>query len=122
MKHLPCVLVLVTVQKECGRLIRHGKAVADEQGWPLHVLHVAAGKNLLGNPDAAAALNHLFSLAHEVDGEMNILYESNALTAIARYAREHHARIVVAGPDKSGFSSALQAVLPEQTQLVCIEE
>ena len=122
MKHSPCVLVLVTVQKECGRLIRHGKALADEHGWPLHVLHVATGKNLLGNPDAAAALNHLFSLAHEVDGEMNILYESNASAAIARYAREHHAQAVVTGPDKSGFSSTLKALLPEQTQLICLEE
>ena len=122
MKQQPCILVLVTVQKECSRLIRQGKAQADETGLPLHVLHVAAGKSLLGTPDAAAALDHLFSLAHEVDAEMNILYESNALSAIARYAREHHARLVVTGPDKSGFSSRLQALLPPDTKLLCQDE
>ncbi|MBE5781949.1 MAG: hypothetical protein E7329_01375 [Clostridiales bacterium] len=122
MKNPPCILVLVTVQKECSRLIQRGKAISDEQNLPLHVLHVATGKNLLGTPDAAAALNHLFSLAHEVDAEMNILYESNALSAIARYAKEHSAQVVVTGPDKSGFSSQLEALLPEKTTLLCLEE
>lgn len=118
MNENPCILVCVTVQKDCGRLIRQGKEISLRTGAPLHVLHVCAGKNLLGNPDAAEALNALFSLAHEVDAEMNILYEGDVPAAIARYAAAHNAAVVVMGPDKSGLAARLHALLPATTQLL----
>ena len=114
-----CVLVCVTVQKDCGRLIEKGRTHALELSMPLRVLHVSAGKNLLGNPDAAEAMNYLYSLAREADAEMNILYDGNPAQSIARYAAAHGARAVILGQDKSGFSLLLQALLPDGTQLIC---
>lgn len=113
-----CVLVCVTVQRDCGRLIHLGNELSQKMGIPLHVLHVSAGKSLLGNADAAGALNYLFSLAHEVEAEMKILYEADSIAAIARYAAAHHAVALIMGPDKSGFAMRLRAQLPEKTQLI----
>ena len=122
MGQLSCVLVCVTVQKECARLIREGQPAAREAGATLHVLHVSEGKNPLGNPDAAEALDFLFSLAHEADGEMNILYERDVSAAIARYAAAHDARTLILGPDHSGIEAKLKALLPEQIQLRVLAE
>lgn len=116
-----CVLVCVTVQKECGRLIERGKRMAAEADIPLHVLHVNAGKDFLGNPDAAEAMNYLYSLAREADAEMNILYDANAPQAIAGYAIRNGAKMLILGQDKSGFANSLRSLLPEDTQLLCDE-
>lgn len=113
----PCVLVCVTVQKDCGRLIEAGKQAALEMELPLKVLHVSKNGNLLGNPDAAEAINYLFSLARQADAEMNILYESDAPRAIARYARQEQARLLILGQDRTGFALQLQHLLPENTRL-----
>lgn len=120
MSETGCVLVCVTVQKECGRLIRFGREIATREGLPLHVLHVCSAKTtMLGNPDAAEALDYLFSLAHQADAEMNILYdEADAAAAIARYARHHGARQVVMGKDQSGFGLRLRGQLPRGTELI----
>lgn len=123
MNQKACILVCVTVQKECGRLIEKGKALAEKNGIPLHVLHVSGGKNPLGNPDAAEALNYLFSLAHEAEGEMNILYEANVPAAIARYAGKNGAKVIIMGTDRSGvMTENLRGLLSEETLLVCAEE
>jgi len=117
-----CILVCVTVQKECDRLIHWGKKQADETGLPLHVLHISSDKNLLSVPGAGDILNKLFSLAHEANAEMNILYDPDAPAAIARYVMEQHAQMLIMGPDKSGFSRRLSQLLPEGTQFLHLEE
>ena len=123
MNQKECILVCVTVQKECGRLIEKGKALARENDVPLQVLHVSGGKNPLGNPDAAEALNYLFSLAHEAEGEMNILYETDVPAAIARYAGKQGAKKIIMGADRSGvMAEKLRALLTEETELLCEAE
>lgn len=113
-----CVLVCVTVQKDCGRLIQKGREAAEKAALPLHVLHVSTGKDFLGNHDAAEAMNYLYSLAREANAEMNILYDINPPQAIARYAALHNAGILILGQDKSGFSAHLQSLLPQGVQII----
>lgn len=115
---LGCVLVCVTIQKECGKLIETGKKAALEAALPLKVLHVSAGGNLLGNPDAAEAMNYLFSLAREAEAEMNILYENDAPAAIVRYAQKECARTLILGENRSGFATHLRQLLPESTRII----
>ncbi len=118
MSEKKCILACVTVQKDCARLIRRGQNLAGEKGIPLRVLHVSQGKNAMGSPDTALILNELFSLAHEADAEMNILYEQDVASAIARYAVEYGADTVVLGPDRSGTSGRVRQLLPEEIATV----
>ncbi len=114
MSNSPCVLVCVTVQKECGRLIDKGQRSATEWNMPLHVLHVSPGKKaLLGTPDTMEALNYLFSLAHASDAQMNIVYDADVPGAICAYAKEHAAAQVILGSDRSGIAARLQYLLPD---------
>ncbi len=118
MSEKKCVLVCVTVQKDCARLIRQGQSLALEQKIPLRVLHVSQGRNVLGSPDSAGILNELFSLAHEADAEMNIRYEEDAPAAIARYAGECGATVLVLGPDRSGNAGRIRALAGSETEIV----
>ena len=111
-----CILVCVTAQKDCARLIRRGSALARETGGILHVLHVSRGKD--AGPDEAGILNELFSLAHEAEAEMNVLYESDVPAAIARYAAACGADAVILGPDRTGIPGKLRGLLPESVQLM----
>ncbi|MBR3018909.1 MAG: universal stress protein [Clostridia bacterium] len=113
-----CVLACVTVQKDCARLIRRGQELAREAGIPLRVLHVCLGKNMLSSPDTAAILDELFSLAHEADAEMSVLYEIDVPAAIAGYAAEYGADTLVLGPDRSGTASRVRALLPAEIKIV----
>lgn len=112
MTETACILVCVTVQRECERLIRHGHAQAQAHHLPLHIIHVNTGKAYLGNPDAADALNHLYALARETDASMNILYSTEILPTIVQYAKEHNAKAVILGTDRSGFVQQLSMLLP----------
>ncbi len=111
-----CVLVCVTAQKDCARLIRRGREIADEKGTELKVLHVCTRKSQ--PKEDAAILNELFSLAHEADAEMNIRYEEDAPAAIARYAGECGATVLVLGPDRSGNAGRIRALAGSETEIV----
>ena len=114
-----CVLVCVTRQRECARLIDRGREEAARLHTPLHVIHVGDGKSMLGTPDAAEALNYLFSLAHEADAEMNILSGADVPAVIADYARRESACMLLLGTDRTGIFQKLQILLPETEIVIC---
>ena len=92
------VLVCVTDQVNCGRLIRYGRKRADEIGCPLRVLHVRTReKTMMGNPDITSALNDLYSQAREAEAEMEIVSSQDVEGTIADYARKCRASLVVLG-------------------------
>ena len=106
-----CVLVCVTVQKECERLILAGKRLADSGGLPLRVLHVAEpGDAPLDNPDAQEALNCLYALSRDNGAVMTVLYNADVRGAIVRYATLVHAVCVVVGNDRQDSWAMAQAL------------
>ena len=115
------ILVCVTVQEECVRLIRFGHDLALKNQAELHVLHVSQDKSLLGTPENAAVLNTLMSLAREAEAEMCILYEPDATAAIARYARELGAKALILGPNRTQVTARVKALLPEGVTVTNIE-
>lgn len=117
-----CVLVCVTVQKECERLIMAGKRLADSGQLPLRVLHVATpGESPLSNPDTQEALNCLYSLSRETGAEMTILYNPDVRQAIVDYAHQVHAVCVVVGSDRQqgwAMAEALEELLDDNITIM----
>ena len=74
------VLVCVTVQKECERLILAGRRFAEAEGLPLRVLHVMDEGKQAGFDPAAQDVRQ----------------------TIADYARKNGAVCVIVGSDKQG--------------------
>ena len=120
----PPILVLVTLQRACARLIRHGADMALSQHCPLHVLHVVAsgqGAPPEPAPDAppepaldAQTLDYLYALCGEAGAQMTVLTAEVPLTAMAEYASQQGARqIVMGGGERAeGIAETLSQLLP----------
>ena len=94
------VLVCVTGQRDCDRLIRAGKELADQKGWPVQVLCVlptaAAGQAL------CEELEYLRSTARDYQADMNIYF-------IAILVMLHFEQLLIRYGVKLAFAIAIPA-------------
>ena len=67
------VMVCVTGQLTCERLIRHGAQIAKDEMAELSVVHAAMRiESILGNPHEGEALEYLFSISKQFGADMTI--------------------------------------------------
>lgn len=101
------VMVCVTRQKTCERLIRNGAKISREMGLALSVVHVVpTGSNFLGNPHEGEALEYLFSISKEHGADMSVLKADQVVDTLVAYAQENAAAVIVMG-DAPGGGSAI---------------
>ena len=109
----PSVLVCVTGQYDCDRLIEAGFEQASQLGCDLHVLCVHTPVNdvsLLSDE-----IEYLYRTAKELGADMTIAFDQNAPKCAADFARKINARHLVTGmPDNrpNGFVLTLHEMLP----------
>lgn len=109
-----CVLVCVTRQISCERLIKAGAAIAKQQGMGLNVINVCPEKEC-ANLDPEAT-EHLYACCKEVGADMDIVFSDNPAMITAAYAMKSDSRIIVTGfpgEKSSGFVASLRALLPK---------
>ncbi len=114
-----CVLVCVTRQISCERLILKGAELARQQGLSLNIVHVAAtGASLLGNPSEGEALDFLFTCAKNQGADLNVLRSDSIVDTLVRIARESGAAAMVLGESRHNIKEddsiiwQLRALLP----------
>lgn len=112
-KHL-FILVCVTGQKTCERLIAHGAALAEESGAVLEVVHAVRENALfLDNESEGEALEYLFGVSKRYGADMTLLRARDVLASLIEHARERKATTLVVGaPDTTGFVNRLADALP----------
>ena len=122
MDQTDCVIVLVTLQHQCARLIRRGVDIALAQGRQLKVVHVAPRDENLEVDAKAAVLNDLYALANEAGAEMCLLVAEDMATVMVEFAKEHKARqmIIGAGENARGIAETLSELLPG-VQILIVE-
>lgn len=93
------VLICVTGQKSCERLIVAGAEIAGAQGnYPLTVLHVARiGGNVMGFVNEPEALEYLLTTSIEHGADMMVRRADDVLNAIEAEVRRLNADVIVAG-------------------------
>ena len=109
------IMVLVTLQQACARLIRKGSDLAMLRHVPLYVLHVQQN-----DPDQTApaidvtALNYLYALSGEVGADMCVLTADVPVTAMANYAAEQRVDTILmgGGARAAGIAETLSGLLP----------
>ena len=110
------VMVCVTGQKTCERLIREGTKQAQELDAALSVVHVAqAGSGVLGNPAEGEALDCLYQIASANDAEMTMIHTDDVIGTLAQHARKVGADLIVVGASRHGkwdIAHSLEAALP----------
>ncbi|NSW92849.1 MAG: universal stress protein UspA [Firmicutes bacterium] len=94
------ILVCVTQQKTCERLIIKAAALRNEfkVKGDLYVIHVAKdGLNFLDNPREGEALQYLFEISKSVGANLSVLKSDNVIKCIADFAQEKNIGCIVLG-------------------------
>lgn len=117
------IMVCVTGQRSCERLIVHGFKRAGGEGGeklPLYIVHsVLNGQRFMNSRDEADAIDYLFTCAQYAGAELTILRTDNVEQSLADFAHEHNVGVIVLGaPGEQGehngkFARSLQELLPE---------
>ena len=117
MNNINNIMVCVTRQKNCQRLIKQGKKVSDELDGKLYVIHVVkTGTNFLGNPDESEALEFLYQISNNVGADMAVLRSDNIFETIINFAKDKNiSHIVLGEPPKNknnNIIETIQSLLP----------
>ena len=110
----PCVVVCVTPQESCTRLIETGARIAAEENLPLVVMSVFRESSGL-NANADGALEKLFECARKYDAQMNIYFNNSPALVVAVASKKLGAVNLVTGfPEEgsSGFIASIHEILP----------
>ena len=114
MNEKKAVLVCVTGQRDCDRLIRAGKHLADRQNVPLQVLCVQpTSKGIQGDCEE---LEYLRQTSNEADAEMTIYFNDEAAYTAVAFAKQIGAVHIVTGMAEepvNGFVYLLHSLLPK---------
>lgn len=122
------VLVCVTGQKTCEKLIDEGDRLAKEMDAELSVVHVAKqGAALLGgNITEAEALEYLFQISSEHGADMTVIRSNEVVNTLASHAKKVGAGLMVMGSPRKmrrDITEEIRAIMPEmQFRIICTEE
>lgn len=117
MGQLSNILVCVTQQKTCERLIRRASELRDQLGGNLFVIHVAkTGWNFLDNIKEGEALEYLFTISKSVGANLSVLKSDNIVKTIVNYANDNNICYIIMGespePHKeNNFYRRLKSIL-----------
>lgn len=116
MNNRPCVLVCVTEQMNCDRLIETGRAIADIKNEDLKVLCVPQLAN--GKCIISTEVEYLYQTSKKYGAEMRIVFHDKAPYVAVDYAKEINAERIVTGmPDDklNGFIVMVRSLAPSLT-------
>jgi K+-sensing histidine kinase KdpD len=109
------ILVCVTDQESCGRLIEAGRKLADLADVPLKVICVRPRRmeNWFGSDE----VEYLFNRSKQLSAEMIIIFHDYAVEAVAEYIRSNDVHTIIVGmppdPGQSIFISGLEDQFPQ---------
>ena len=108
------VLVCVTPQRSCTRLIRQGEIIALKSKAKLVVLAVFAKRDG-ASPENSAILEELYEAARMCDATMSVYFNDTPDILAAVFASKKNAGTIVTGFPRersSGFVNSLHGLLP----------
>ncbi len=98
MKHRKRVLVCVTQQKSCERLIEFGRNLVNSDKDELHVIHVVKENwKYFGQLEEKDALDYLFEVSKEHNAMLSIFKAKDIEKALSDFAEKHKITDIVMG-------------------------
>ncbi|QEK12771.1 universal stress protein UspA [Crassaminicella thermophila] len=92
------IMVCVTQQKTCERLIRRGAEIRDEYDGELYVIHVAKeGYHFLGNSRDGDALEYLFEKAKAYGANLTVVRSHDVLQTLKDLAEKNKIDLIILG-------------------------
>ena len=93
-RRTPCVLVCVTDQFSCERLVSAGAEIAKRRSLALQVMSV---QNPMTGGQNAEALDHLFNVSRSFGAEMTVFYDKEPAKNFIKYVKRFQTTDIVAG-------------------------
>jgi K+-sensing histidine kinase KdpD len=118
------ILVCVTQQKTCERLIREAARMCSEHNGEIHIIHVTKkGWNILDNKKEGEALEYLFGISKSVGASLVVIKSDDIPGAITDYAVKNNIDCLILGQSPAGekrddFRSVLAKSLHDREILV----
>ena len=112
------ILVCVTQQKTCERLIKKAAELRDAKKSDLFVIHVAKNDwNFLDNAKEGEALEYLFGISKSVGANLTVLKSDDIVKIIVEFSKEKNINCIVMGESpndhkENNFYNELKAQLP----------
>ena len=101
MKRAQNVLICVTRQKSCERLIRMGYNESKKTGGKPYVIHVAPIGRIFGQSQGREALDYLFDISKQVGAQMTVLRSNEVVEVLTDFSKKHGIGIMVLGESPS---------------------
>ena len=122
-KSKPSVLVCVTGQYDCDRLINAGFEKAVELGLELHVLtvHIPVSNCSFMSDE----IEHLYRVSKDLGADMTIVFNSDAPKTAVDFAKKINAKHIITGiPDDKpfGFVDTVHELLPKSHLTIVTKE
>ena len=92
------ILVCVTQQKNCERLIKKAYEIVNEYNGSLFVINVVKNDlNFLDSVKESEALEYLFSISKSIGANLTVLKSDDIVGTIAQYADENNINCIILG-------------------------
>lgn len=110
------IMVCVTKQRTCERLIQYGRLLRDKLNGELHIIHVAGeGINFLGYTKEPEALEYLFDISKKAGADLTVLRSKNIEDTIFGFIEENCINHIVLGePTNDSNDSGIISVLKDK--------
>ena len=111
----PCIMVCVTPQQSCQRLIEAGARIARQEKLPLTVISVFKESSGF-NANEGGNLETLFACAGQYNASMDVYFSDSPALTVAVSAKRNNAATLVTGfpaEGSSGFIARIHEILPE---------
>lgn len=120
------IMVCVTQQKTCDRLIQFGREALEEQGGELFIIHVAPKDvKLLGNPEEGEALDYLYGKALEYGANLTVVRSNHILETLVELAEKNQITHVIMGQSgrekkEENLITKFRAKISRQAELIVV--
>ncbi len=92
------IMVCVTQQKSCDRLITQGQKLLNLGKSELYIIHVASKKtNFLNSESEAEALDYLYEKAQKIGANLTVIKANNVLETLLGLVEKNQVKYVVMG-------------------------
>lgn len=102
------IMVCVTNQNSCDRLIARGVERGNNGEAELHVVHcVHTSRNFMGTPFEGDAIEYLFTAAQLAGAELTLLRAPDVEDALVEYAQKHGISLMILGVSGPGGGESI---------------
>ena len=120
------IMVCVTKQRTCQRLIDYGKTMMGSDDT-IHIIHVTGSDyNFLGDSEENKALEFLYEKAREVGADLTVLKSDDTISTLCSLAKDNEITKMVVGAsgeavdNASNFLAELRAKLDKAVELIIV--